>query len=254
MRDKPEILVVDDDQDFAASLAELIREQDCNVTLASSSMDALTLFDCQPFDLVFLDLKMPGISGIECFFKLRKRHPDALVIITTGFCDDRELQKAFNNGLYAVLGKPVDIDHLNIILSNLRTNPVILVADDDAVCSHVVSGMLKGKGYRVSMAKDGKEALDKALQGNIGLMILDLYMPVLNGYQVCQRLKEAGSSLPVIFTTAYPDSKLMKNNTLENFAIDACMMKPIQPERLYKTIDAALLAHKYKGNLNGTCD
>jgi len=241
MLDKPEILVVDDDQDFAASLAELIREQGCNVTLASSSMEALALFDRQPFDLVFLDLKMPGISGVECFIKLRKRHPDAQVIITTGFCDDRELQKAFNNGLYAVLGKPIDIDHLNTILSNLKSTPVILVADDDAICSHAVSGMLRRKGYRVSLARDGREALDKVLQGNIGMMILDLYMPAMNGYEVCLELKKAGRSLPTILTTAYPDSELMKFDILAGFSTDACLMKPIQPERLYKTIDAALL-------------
>lgn len=164
MHDKPEIMVVDDDQDFADSLADLIREQDCNVTLASSGKQAIALFDCQPFDLFFIDLKMPGITGVECFLELKKKHPDVRGIITTGFCDDRVLHKAFNNGLYAVLGKPVDIDHLNIILSNLDSSPVILVADD-AICSHAVSGVLGKKECPVSLDRDGKETHDTVLQG-----------------------------------------------------------------------------------------
>lgn len=120
--------------------------------------------------------------------------------------------------------------------------PEILVADDDAACSHVVSGMLRRKGYRVSLARDGREALDKVLQGNIGMMILDLYMPAMNGYEVCLELKKAGRSLPTILTTAYPDSELIKFEKLGAFAIDECMIKPLQSEVLYKKINTVLQA------------
>ena len=70
---------------------------------ASSGVEALALFGCHVFDLVFMDLSMPGMTGVECFFELKKKYPDAQVVMTTGYCDDRELLKASGNGLYGVL-------------------------------------------------------------------------------------------------------------------------------------------------------
>lgn len=79
---------------------------------------------------------------------------------------------------------------------------ILSVEDDDNV-AYVITTTLQLSGYSVTRAKTGREALRLALEGNRpDLMILDVMLPDLNGFEVCQRLREAGANIPVIFLTA----------------------------------------------------
>jgi two-component system OmpR family response regulator len=79
---------------------------------------------------------------------------------------------------------------------------ILSVEDDDNV-AYVITTTLQLRGFRVTRAKTGREALRLALEGNRpDLMILDVMLPDLNGFEVCQRLREAGANIPVIFLTA----------------------------------------------------
>ncbi|MFZ1090736.1 MAG: response regulator, partial [Xanthobacteraceae bacterium] len=78
------ILVVDDDKDHAESIADLLNWSGYGVEAAHSGEDALELFARRPFDLTILDVKLPGINGVETFFRLRKTKPGAQVIMMTG--------------------------------------------------------------------------------------------------------------------------------------------------------------------------
>jgi len=79
---------------------------------------------------------------------------------------------------------------------------ILSVEDDDNV-AYVITTTLQLRGFSVTRAKTGREALRLALEGNRpDLMILDVMLPDLNGFEVCQRLREAGANIPVIFLTA----------------------------------------------------
>jgi two-component system OmpR family response regulator len=79
---------------------------------------------------------------------------------------------------------------------------ILSVEDDDNV-AYVITTTLQLRGFNVTRAKTGREGLRLALEGNRpDLMILDVMLPDLNGFEVCQRLREAGANIPVIFLTA----------------------------------------------------
>ena len=79
---------------------------------------------------------------------------------------------------------------------------ILSVEDDDNV-AYVITTTLQLRGFSVTRAKTGREALRLALEGSRpDLMILDVMLPDLNGFEVCQRLREAGANIPVIFLTA----------------------------------------------------
>jgi len=79
---------------------------------------------------------------------------------------------------------------------------ILSVEDDDNV-AYVITTTLQLRGFSVTRAKTGRDALRLALEGNRpDLMILDVMLPDLNGFEVCQRLREAGANIPVIFLTA----------------------------------------------------
>ena len=73
------ILVVDDDKDHAESIADLLNWRGYGVEAAHSGEDALELFARRPFDLTILDVKLPGINGVETFFRLRKTNWNSLL-------------------------------------------------------------------------------------------------------------------------------------------------------------------------------
>lgn len=84
----------------------------------------------------------------------------------------------------------------------------LLVVDDDAIIRELLVSMLSG-AYRVLVARDGEQALQAARRGGIDLILLDLVMPVLGGFEVCRALKDdpGTAAIPVVFLTAERDSK-----------------------------------------------
>ncbi|HUZ73302.1 MAG TPA: response regulator [Stellaceae bacterium] len=100
------IFVVDDDRDHAESIADILALQGDEVVLAFSGEDAVRRFAEHPFDLTLLDVKLPGMNGVEAFFELRRQRADAAVIMMTGFSVEHLLAQAVLSGADGVLHKP----------------------------------------------------------------------------------------------------------------------------------------------------
>jgi two-component system OmpR family response regulator len=78
----------------------------------------------------------------------------------------------------------------------------ILVVEDEPNLSFVVSAALRVAGFSVVEASAGQEALDQAARGSVDLILLDVMLPDIDGFEICRRLRASGSELPVIFLTA----------------------------------------------------
>jgi signal transduction histidine kinase len=100
---------------------------------------------------------------------------------------------------------------------NLEKRARILVVDDDVINLYVLLNLLKLDGYNIHTAKDGEMALDKIKKNNYDLVLLDIMMPKLSGYEVCKIIREKYTlfELPVIMIT----SKNMEKNILEGFSV-----------------------------------
>ena len=81
--------------------------------------------------------------------------------------------------------------------------PLVLVADDDRMILEVVAAVLRGEGYRVRLARDGAETLAAIAEERPALLLLDLRMPVVSGWEVLRRLQaQGGTPIPVVLMTA----------------------------------------------------
>jgi two-component system OmpR family response regulator len=115
----------------------------------------------------------------------------------------------------------------------------ILSVEDDDNLAYVISTALQLGGFEVTRAKDGHEALRLALEvDRPDLIILDVMLPDLNGFEVCQRLREAGATIPVIFLTA-ADSVGDKVRGL-TIGADDYLTKPFSVEELAARVRALL--------------
>ena len=109
----PKILLVDDEREFVKTLSERLFMRDMGSATAYDGESALDMIDEEKPDVMILDLKMPGIDGIEVLKKVKKDKPEIEVIILTGHGSEIDEKKCMELGAFAYLQKPVDIDILS---------------------------------------------------------------------------------------------------------------------------------------------
>lgn len=114
------ILVVEDEPMVAEVLAEAIKAAGCEVLVALDGTEALGVLAATPVDGVFMDLVMPGLSGLSVLAQIRNRHPLLPVVIISGHGAGEIAAKARELGAVAVLEKPSTLAQLTDILSKLR--------------------------------------------------------------------------------------------------------------------------------------
>ncbi|MDP3707553.1 MAG: PAS domain S-box protein [Polaromonas sp.] len=202
-------LVVEDD-DLAADLVRLLLEAEgFTVLRAASAEDALLLAPQQTISLITLDIQLPGIGGWEFLLQLRESSTLAHVpvVIIAGVADSN---MALTCGAAAVLQKPVSRAQLKFSLANLGLHPAeehtrtVLVVDDDPKAVEVIAAFLPAPAYTVVRAYGGGEAITLAQQLRPDLMVLDLMMPEVSGFDVVEALQRNTDTarIPILVVTA----------------------------------------------------
>jgi two-component system, NtrC family, response regulator HydG len=118
---KCRVFIVDDDRDHAESIADILAMHGHDVDMAFSGEEAVRGFNEREFDLTLMDVKLPGMNGVETFFELRRQRADAQVIMMTGFSVEQLLSQAILNGARGVLYKPLAIADLLRAIGGIGT-------------------------------------------------------------------------------------------------------------------------------------
>jgi DNA-binding NtrC family response regulator len=106
------VLLVDDEASFVETLSKRLVLRRLEVVTAASANEALEVLDREPIDVVVLDVRMPGIGGIEATRMIRKQHPAVEVILLTGHANLEASMEGMTMGAFDYLLKPVSIDEL----------------------------------------------------------------------------------------------------------------------------------------------
>lgn len=112
------ILVIDDEEIVRILFQETLEELGHKVTTAGSGSEGLTLVKQQDFDLVLLDLKMPGMDGAELFHQIKTIKPKLPVIIVTGYPDSEMMMRALTYGPFGVMNKPFNESDIIMSINN----------------------------------------------------------------------------------------------------------------------------------------
>ena len=116
----------------------------------------------------------------------------------------------------------------------------ILVVDDEPDILKVVSFRLKRAGYNVVSAADGEEALKLVQKEKPDLILLDIRLPSIDGYEICKRIKSnnALKHTPIIFLTASSGARIV--DAVKKFKADGYLIKPFEPEELLKAVESII--------------
>lgn len=227
-KDSPHVLVLEDD-DRAADLIRLQLESDnCRVTRAATAEIALAILaDGDPPDLITLDILLPGMDGWQFLttLKTNTRLAHIPVVIVSIMAENN---KGLSLGAAQVLQKPVSADDLQTALNKLgftkpgqnQSGAKVLVVDDDPKAVEIISSYLEHAKHTVLRAYGGNEATHIAKLQQPDLIVLDLMMPEINGFQVVEELKhdKHTAKIPIIIVTSKfltpQEQKILKGHVL----------------------------------------
>jgi DNA-binding NtrC family response regulator len=247
MSGKLRVLVVDDNEEFCKNVTDILELKGYEVMSAYDGFKGLEAVKENGFNLVLMDVKMPVMDGVEAYKKIKEIAADTPVIMVTAFAVEDLIREALQQGAYGSLKKPIDFDQLlELIEQATGKGTMMLVADDDENLCANIQEVLSDKGYRVSVAYDGNEAIDKAEKHNFDIMLLDMKLPALNGLETYLAIREFRPDVVTIIITGYQQetSKLVQRALQES--VYTCLEKPIDMDRLVSLL-AQIKAQKNSG-------
>lgn len=200
------VLVIDDEDVPREIMSRFLHQQGLKVITASSGTDGLRLAREERPDAITLDVIMPHMDGWAVLNEL-KDDPElsdipVIMVSTEGGSD-----LGFALGATDYLVKPFNREHLLAVLEHYTQGDrdcQILMVDDDEQNRRLVQRVLEKEGISVALAANGRDGLDKVAENTPGLILLDLMMPVMDGFEFVAELrqKEEWRSIPVIVVTA----------------------------------------------------
>ncbi len=200
------VLIVDDDDDFRALIKAQLSHAGYTVLDARDAAAALHIARTSLPDVITVDLLMPGIDGWSFIDRLRQEEGLAQIpiVVVSGAVDAKKDTRL--PGDVSVIAKGEGharlMREISLALAG-RRGARILVAEDDADLRGVLTASLTRNGHQVIQARDGAEALAAIERDRIDLLVLDLVMPNIDGFEVLARLKDItkGETIPVVVVT-----------------------------------------------------
>jgi signal transduction histidine kinase/CheY-like chemotaxis protein len=230
------VLVVDDEADARVLLSRMIEEFGYRVVPAGSGEEGLRLARGIRPDVITLDLIMPGMDGWTLLRRL-KADPDLAsiptVIVSVVAGDDRSATL----GAVDVLQKPVSRDELSRVLQRC-SRPRILAVDDSEEDRRILQAILVKEPVELRFAADGAEALEVLGHFTPDVILLDLFMPNMDGMRFMAELRQrpGGETIPlVVITSTSPDAEVQR--CLAQWTRAVLSKRADLPEQLRRVLD-----------------
>jgi CheY-like chemotaxis protein/signal transduction histidine kinase/HAMP domain-containing protein len=254
------LLVVEDDEAMRLSINELIGEENIQITSASRGQEALELLKTETFDAMILDLGLDDMTGYDLLQKIGKRN-DAHkmpVIIYTGKeltrDEEEKLQSLSDRIIIKGIKSPERLlAETTLFLHQVESNlPMekqrmlrnlhpkedvmkdksILIVDDDMRNVFALTSLLEDLGLKILVGRNGRDGIDKLKANNVDLILMDIMMPEMNGYEAMEEIRKdlKNRKLPIIALTA----KAMPGDREKCIRAGASdyLTKPIDSEKL----------------------
>jgi len=233
---KTNVLVVDDLRNIRLTLGGILEDEGHNVVTAEDGYQAIEAVRKAHFDAIFMDIKMPGINGVETFREIKKINPKAAVIMMTAYSVEDLVKEALEEGAYKVVYKPFDIGRILAIVKELPHQKIrILVVDDRFADRETLKVILEDKGYRVATANDGAEAIEAAKEKHYDIIFLDIKLPDIDGVQTFMQVKKINPTATVIMMTGYAEEDLVKRAV--SAGAYTCLYKPFDVEKVITLVE-----------------
>jgi PAS domain S-box-containing protein len=255
------ILAVDDGESARTILDGYLAEFENRPVIVSSGKKAIEEFEKQPFDLVLMDWKMPEMDGVQTWTKIQQSSSfseKTKAVLMTAYSFDEMSEAASEANFNAVLPKPFSQSSLydavarayisneqaseNVVADHIHPDGFdairgakILVVDDNEINQQVAQEMLKIEGFFVSVADNGKIAVDMVKNGDYDIVFMDLQMPVMDGYISSKTIRmKVSKDIPIVALSA--DAMSGVKDRVADAGMNDYISKPIDRMELFSIL------------------
>jgi len=230
------ILVVDDLRSMRLTLGGILEDEGYSVMTVEDGYRAIETVRKMHFDSIFIDIKMPGIDGVQSYREIKKIDPDAAVVMMTAYSVEELVKEALEEGAHAIIYKPFDINMVIAIIEELLTRKtLVLVVDDHGADRETLKIILEEKGYRVATAADGTEAIAMVKSRHYDIIFLDVRLPDMTGFETFERMKKIDPQATVIMMTGYAEEELIQSAV--GAGAYAYLYKPFDMEKVITLVE-----------------
>jgi len=215
------VLVVDDNATSRSIFREMLESFSFKVTLAASGQEGLAALENaserQPFELVIMDWQMPGMDGIEASSRIKNHRglgKIPAIVMVTAYGREEVMQQVEAVGLEGFLLKPVspstlfdaimqafgeEVPEVSRVTQGKKQKAKaleyiqgarVLLVEDNEINQQVAKEILEGAGLNVTLANNGLEAVNAVAEHNYDAVLMDVQMPVMDGYEATRKIRE----------------------------------------------------------------
>ena len=213
---KKTVLIIEDEELLLNVLSKKIEDKNFNVITAMDGEEGLTKIKKEKPDLILLDMMLPKIDGFGVLRKLKEDKNNIPIIIISNSGQPVDIDEALKLGVrdYLIKAKfePNEIiDKINNCLAGDQDNSSasgktggkkILIVEDDEFLRSLCAKKLNQTGFRVDLAIDGNEGFEKIIKGKPDLVLLDIIMPGMEGFEILEKVRsnknKAIAEIPII--------------------------------------------------------
>ena len=243
--------MIDDSSAARLLYQELLSSLDAQIEVAGDGTEGWKKLQAEPFDLVITDVDMPQLGGFDLCRLLRAKPATAEIpiIIASTFDTDRDIIRGFESGATAYLSK---MDLREFLLSTVRDvlwrssqvrHRTILVVDDSDTIRTLITERLEQADFRVLSAENGAEAIGMLSRATPDLILSDINMPVMDGFELCRLLKGESkwAAVPLVVMSSSAEKSHMQR--MLQYGAAAYLTKPFNLDQLVLSIEKILSDH-----------
>ena len=231
------ILVVDDDHRIVKTTCDILKIKGHEPIAAYSGEEGVEKVKADAPDCVLMDIKMPGISGVEALKQMQAIIPALPVVLVSAYATDELVAEAERVGAYAVLSKPLNFPMILSFLSLLRKEESILVVDDDPNFCKTLKDILTLRGFHVETETEPQKVLGHLEKGYKLTVVLDLKLGAANGVDVLKEVRAKYPNKPVVLMTGYREEMAGSIEKGHRIGAYTCLYKPFETDELFRLIE-----------------
>lgn len=236
---KQRLLIVDDEEGMRMTLRRIMVAKGYEVAVAANGHEAIKQAKHFRPQIVLMDIRMPGLNGVETYRQIKALCPTASPIFMTAYSTSELSQEAMDEGAIEVMAKPLDIDNLCRIVAQSGSSRPVLIVDDDPGFRESLERALTAVGFQVYTAGGAEDALTEFRRHPNCVAVLDMKLNGISGLQVFEQFRKLNKDAVALLMTGFAEFQSEMQTGLSNGACNT-FVKPFDVDQLADQIRACV--------------
>jgi len=230
------ILIVDDEVDTCANLSDILGDLGYHVDAAYDGLAALELVEKNHYDIALLDLRMPGMDGLELYRRIKDKSAGTVALIVTAYTSSDTAKSALAAGARQIVPKPVNIQGLLGLVQEALDSPLVLIVDDDQELCENLWEIFHERGFRMHLGHDVNDAGEILQHHQFQVVLLDMKLPGGDGHDVLKLVRETNPQARTVVITGFRNEMEARIQQALAEGASAVAYKPFDVASLLKTV------------------